>query len=79
MRLPIPAHGEDNTRDHLTLKRFVHDAASTFHQVTRTIVERDDTDSASHPKSTCKPGTDTCVTPAALQNTQNIAIILGVV
>ncbi|KXT13516.1 hypothetical protein AC579_4149 [Pseudocercospora musae] len=61
-------------------ERAVDNAAYGLWEVTRTLVQRDSSSSESS-SSTCKPGNDSnkCVTPASVQNTQNLAIILGVV
>lgn len=63
-----------------SLKRAVDNGAYGLWEVTRTLVQRDSSSSESS-SSTCKPGNDSnkCVTPASVQNTQNLAIILGVV
>ncbi|KAK4496793.1 hypothetical protein PRZ48_012776 [Zasmidium cellare] len=70
MRLPL-----DN------IERAVDSAANGLHQITRTLVERSSSDDNDSSGSTCKAGDDSpkCVTPASVQNTQTIAIVLGVV
>lgn len=68
------------------LERVVDNAARGLEHVTRTLVQRaSDSDSSSSSSTsssgTCKAGDTSpkCITPAAVQNTQTLAIILGVV
>ncbi|EME44439.1 hypothetical protein DOTSEDRAFT_72050 [Dothistroma septosporum NZE10] len=61
------------------IKRIVDHAAAGMLDITRTVVKRSETSSSSDPSSTCNDAGADCHTPAQTQNTQNTAIILGVV
>lgn len=80
MRSPIAKAHELVDRAEENLEDFVENAARGLHQVTRTLIERS-SDTSSSSSSTCSAGdtSSKCVTPAAVESSQNLAIILGVV
>lgn len=80
--LPPSAQSELHMKEQsASLKRAVDNGVYGLWEVTRTLVQRDSSSSSDSSSSTCKPGNDSnkCVTPASIENTQNLAIILGVV
>ncbi|CAK4033357.1 hypothetical protein AC578_8876 [Lecanosticta acicola] len=84
MRLPVLHSGlQSSSLQAQHVRRFVDGAAQGVHDITRTLVDRsssssDDTSSSS---SSCTAGdtSSKCITPASVESSQNLAIILGVV
>lgn len=67
----------------IEMEQVVEGAAAGIHLATRALLERNPTPagSSSDPSTTCEKGNTSpqCVTPAAKQSQQNLAVILGVV
>lgn len=80
MKLPF-AHSELQAagQQQSHIKRIVDHAAAGLHEITRTVVKRSETSSSTQASSTCDNVGANCHTPAQTQNTQNTAIVLGVV
>lgn len=80
MKLPLVQSSLHSSKRVENLERIAGNAA---HHITRSLVQRtpSDSSSGSSSSSTCKPGDDSakCQTPASVQSSQNLAIILGVV
>lgn len=80
MKLPfVPSELQAAGQQENHIKRIVDHAAAGLHEITRTVVKRSETSSSSKSSSTCDNEGANCHTPAQTQNTQNTAIILGVV